>query len=429
MSPNLGLSEAREADRTPQLNDARVRYPLSVRSLDGSTHAADSKVWDVIVIGAGPAGSSAARAAANGGASVLLLDRAVFPRYKTCGGGIVGESEHYIPDSALWTIEQRVNEVFFTNRQKWPVRHHEQTPFLGMVRREEFDQALVDEAKAAGVRFCDGESARGISEADGVVTVRTSTRKLAARVVIGADGTSGRVGRYVGVDCERVDLGLEYEIQTTPSREDLVGKVLLDWGKAPGSYAWVFPKRDSLTVGVIQRKGHPDQTRAYLYEWVRHLGLDAFPVVTSSGHLTQWRKPGSPLRLGSVLVTGDAAGLLEPWTREGISFALRSGTWAGEAAARAVSGAAFEFDLESYENRVKTKLSAEQMTGAAILRAFERHPGLFQALLSNTHYARRFFVRFCRGETSLAFFSRHRMVLKLTRALGFFPHLPHTPMS
>ena len=90
---------------------------------------------------------------------------------------------------------------------------------------------------------------------------------------------------------------------------------MLDWGPMPGSYGWVFPKGDLLTVGVIAARGQGDGTRRYLREFTGRLGLAGYPAARDSGHLTHCRADGSPLRRGRVLVAGDAAGLLEPWTR------------------------------------------------------------------------------------------------------------------
>ena len=84
-----------------------------------------------------------------------------------------------------------------------------------------------------------------------------------------------------------------------------------------------------LTVGVITAKGHPAETKKYLTDFVAQQRLSHLPVVRESGHQTRCRTEDSPLGLGRVLVAGDAAGLLEPWTREGISYAVRSGRLAG----------------------------------------------------------------------------------------------------
>ncbi|MGN6325145.1 geranylgeranyl reductase family protein [Pseudolysinimonas sp.] len=343
--------------------------------------------WDVVVVGAGPAGSAAARAAAAQGARTLLVDRARFPRYKTCGGGITGWSLRELPDAVQATFEDRITRLGIgrDGRDRHWIASAE--PFLGMVRRADFDQALVDGAVAAGAFFRDGVAVRGIAEdADGV-RLRTDDGELLAGTVVGADGTGGRTAGYVGVHYGGTDLGLEVEL-AAPEHE-WRGRALFDWGPDAGSYAWLFPKRDTLTVGVIQRTGVPDRTRAYLDRWLGQLGLASAERLHDSGHLTRWRTSTSPLRRGRVLVAGDAAGLLEPWTREGISFALRSGRMAGEAAA---SG-----DLELYVRRVGSELVPQQRAGATMLRVMERFPAAYHRGLAGTPAGRRLFLDLCRG--------------------------------
>jgi geranylgeranyl reductase family protein len=367
----------------------------------------DQSLWDVVVVGAGPAGSTAARVAAEGGASVLLIDRARFPRYKTCGGGLIGLSVDSLPASVLHTVERRIDSVRFSLRGR-ATRTRSATPaFLALVQRAAFDDALAAAAVDAGATFVDGVVVTSIEEGE-VVVLSTSQGEIRGRVVIGADGTSGRCGRYVGVTTGGVDLGLELEIERPAG--DRSDAILFDWGPHAGSYGWLFPKADVLTVGVIQAKGNPDQTRRYLDSWVRELRLDGQPVQRSSGHLTQWRTQESPLRRGSVIVAGDAAALLEPWTREGISFALRSGNWAGEAAAtaaRTVGGR--ESALGGYVRRVETRLAPDIAAGARLLRLFERHPRLIHFALA-TPTGTRVFLRVCRGETTFAGILRNRVL-------------------
>lgn len=368
----------------------------------------DQREWDVVVVGAGPAGSTAARVAAERGASVLLIDRARFPRYKTCGGGLIGISLDLIPASVLPTIERSIETVRFSLRGGRGRRHSARPAFLAMVRRERFDDALAKAAVAAGATFVDGVQVKAISENE-LVTLTTSAGDIRAKVVIGADGTNGQSGRYVGVTPEAVDLGLEVEL--VDSTNAWAGEVFLDWGSDRGSYAWMFPKDGTLTIGVIEAKGSPDSTRAYLDTWVGQLGLAANEVQSSSGHLTQWRRPDSPLRRGNVIVAGDAAALLDPWTREGISYALRSGTWAGEAAA---SG-----DLEGYLARIKREIGPEIAAGRRMLRFFEKHPGVVHVVMGYSGIGARLFVSVCRGRTTLAKILRHRLPGGILRVLGY----------
>jgi geranylgeranyl reductase family protein len=368
----------------------------------------DARLWDVVVVGAGPAGSSAARSAAEAGASVLLVDRAAFPRYKTCAGGLIGASLANIPHAVLETVEDRPRRAVFTRNGEHSLTIERQAPFLGMVDRERFDAALADAAVAAGATFRDGVAVRDVRETPGEVELETDGGILRARVVVGADGSASRIARYVGVRYRVSDLGLEDEV---PMGSDTSWRstMLIDWGPTPGSYAWVFPKADVAAIGVIQRMGDPDATRAYLAAWKARLGVSDSPTVHTSGHLTRWREPDSPMRRGRVVVAGDAAGLLEPWLREGISFALRSGTWAGEAAAAA---SADPGRLDDYVRRVRRVLFPEQRSGALLLAVFERMPWLLHWALGSRP-AQSYFVRYGRGETTLTRFWGPRWIMPL----------------
>src|ERR1700683_5343302 len=199
--------------------------------------------------------------------------------------------------------------------------------------------------------------------------------------MIGAEGSASVTARHVGVTLGQVDLGLEAEVAVPPPlRQRWRGRVLLDWGRSPGSYAWIFPKDDRLTVGVIAARGTGDGTRRYLQDFLDHHGLASFARIQDSGHITRCRTGTSPLRKGRVLVAGDAAGLLEAWTREGISFALRSGALAGAIGAQAAkrSGPA-EADRtpDEYTTAISAALIPEMLAGYRLLSALGRHRSVF----------------------------------------------------
>lgn len=204
---------------------------------------------------------------------------------------------------------------------------------------------------------------------------------------------------------DQVDLGLELEIPVPPTvAEDWSGRVLIDWGPLPGSYGWVFPKGDTLTVGVISARGDGAATKRYLEDFVAKQGLAGFEPAISSGHLTRCRNDDSPLSRGRVLVCGDAAGLLEPWTREGISFALRSGRLAGEWAVR-ISEAHDAVDARrqalNYAFAIKAGLGVEMSVGRRMLSVFERRPGMLHAAITGFRPAWKAFADITRGVTSL----------------------------
>jgi geranylgeranyl reductase family protein len=365
--------------------------------------------WDVAVVGGGPAGLAAAIEAAGAGARTVVLERGAHPRYKTCGGGLIGTSLAVAGAHIAVPAREQVRTVTVTLAGGRPFTRTDDRPLLAMVTREEFDDALRRAAEAAGATVRQRCPVRGISQEESHACVRLAGgASVRARVVVGADGSAGVCGRYVGVRCGQVDLGLELELPVTPGVQDeWLGRVLLDWGPIPGSYGWVFPKRDRLTVGVIAARGQGELTRQYLRDFTGRLGLAGFPPAQDSGHLTRCRHDDSPVRRGRVLVAGDAAGLLEPWTREGISFALRSGALAGMAAAAAAApGGEADLALDGYLAALGRELIPEMAAGRRLLTAFSRHPGAFHAGLA-TGKGWRMFGRFCRGETSWLAVARH----------------------
>ncbi|MCB5909454.1 geranylgeranyl reductase family protein [Streptomyces pinistramenti] len=372
----------------------------------------NEQVWDVVVVGAGPAGASAAHAAACTGRRVLLLEKAELPRYKTCGGGIIGPSRDSLPPGFELPLRDRVHAVTFSLNGRMTRTRRSKNMLFGLINRPEFDEELVKAAKDAGAQIRTGvgvsrveQHGTAVPDRRTVAVVLSDGEVILARAVVGADGSSGRIGAHVGVKLDQVDLGLESEIPVPPTvAEDWAGRVLIDWGPLPGSYGWVFPKGDTLTVGVISARGEGAATKRYLEDFIGRLGLAGFEPSISSGHLTRCRSDDSPLSRGRVLVAGDAAGLLEPWTREGISFALRSGRLAGEWAVR-VSEAHDAVDARrqalNYAFAIKAGLGVEMSVGRRMLALFSRRPGLLHAALTGFRPAWNAFAKITRGTTTL----------------------------
>jgi geranylgeranyl reductase family protein len=365
----------------------------------------------------------AAHAAASQGKRVVILERFRIPRYKTCAGGLIGASLKALPAGFAPPVKAIATTFTFSMGSRAGKTKAAKVPLINLVNRDEFDALLVKAAVAAGAVVYDDAVVTHLTAEDDVmrVTVR-NLGEVRARTVVGADGSAGRSAAYVGVVAEQVYLGLEIELATPPDQaEEWASRVLVDWGTIPGGYAWVFPKGDTLSVGVVNERGHPDEARAYLRDFLARLELDKQEVVVSSGHLARCRTQDSPLYRGRVLVAGDAAGLLEPWTREGISFALRSGTMAGRAAARAAeAGSAAEVDtaMTGYAGEVTATLVPEMLAGRMFLRAFTRHPRLFYAAIILFSWTWDFVVNSISGDLSFSEITQRRWVRVLLRTLG-----------
>jgi geranylgeranyl reductase family protein len=366
----------------------------------------------------------AALAAASQRKRVVILERFRIPRYKTCAGGLIGASMNALPAGFAPPVRATATSFTFSLRGCSERTRHSNVPLVNLVRRDEFDALLVDAAVAAGSTVYDNTIVTQLTAEDDAMRITTRNRgDMRARIVVGADGSAGRSGAYVGVVLDQVDLGLEVEL-VTPSDQsrDWANRILIDWGTISGAYAWVFPKGDTLSVGVIAERGNPGLTRSYLSDFLARLDLDRQEAVVSSGHLARCRTRDSPLYRDRVLVAGDAAGLLEPWTREGISFALRSGTIAGAAAAQAAaaaSAAEVAAVMTAYAKEISTTLAPEMSAGRMFMRAFTRHPRIFYMAIIIFPKAWDFVVHTISGDTNFADITKWRLVRMLLLALGF----------
>lgn len=378
------------------------------------------RVWDVAVVGAGPAGAMAGYEAARAGASVVILERAELPRYKTCGGGLTAVSLATLPPEVDVPVSSIATRAEFTLRGGRHLARANANPLLRMVNRADFDAELVRVSVASGAELMAPALVRSIDISDTSAISLSDGRVVRARVIVGADGTGGPVARLLSPSYSQVDVGLEVEVRCPPeARERWDGSLLIDWGPLPGSYAWVFPKGDVLTVGVIGDRSSGAELRGYLADFTASVGLADAEVVVSSGHLTRCRAAGSPLASASVLMAGDAAGLLEPWTREGISFALRSGRVAGVAAAAMarLPLADRAARADEYAGEITATLGAEVAAGAAFLSAFARRPLLFHRLIA-TPPGWAVFRRIVSGQTSFERLARRSWLQAALRRMS-----------
>ncbi|MGW7433391.1 geranylgeranyl reductase family protein [Streptomyces sp. NPDC054861] len=367
----------------------------------------DSSVRDVIVVGAGPAGATAARVCAEHGLRTLLLERAAIPRYKTCGGGLIGASLAALPPGLPLRTYDTAGRFTFSHNGRRERTLTSASPTCAMVYRSELDQALTEAAAAAGAEVQDTTALNSLDQEGDTVTVRTNRgESLHARVVIGADGSASRVARYVGVRCAQVDLALEAEVPVDERTADRWrGRMLMEWGPLPGSFGWVFPKGDVCTAGVVAARGNPQALRAYKEDFLTRHGLLGPRPLHDTGHLTRCRYPDSPLARGRVLVAGDAAALLDHWSREGISYALRSGRLAGDAAAGVVSAsdtAEAEAAVGRYGRQVDAALGAEMRASRTLMDLFTLNPGLVHTALTRVPPAWRSLDQYIAGRTSVA---------------------------
>ena len=328
--------------------------------------------YDAIVVGAGPAGATASYRLAAAGASVLLLDRARFPRDKPCGGGVTIRALRQLPFEIDPVVEDVVRgfELRIGHRRGFERRAAE--PLALMTQRSRLDLYLVEQAVAAGAEFRDGvrvTRASGCSvEADGTL--------LEGTVLLAADGANGVVARSLGlpVDCDR-PVALEGSIPYgRVARERYTGRLVLEFGTVPGGYGWVFPKGDHVNVGVGGWASEGPRLRGHLARLCASHGMDPVELQGLRGHRLPLRRPGSALARGRVAVVGDAAGLVDPLSGDGMYEAFMSARLASEQALAIIAGDADGF--EPYAERLEAELAPLVRASWGAKRALDRFPRL-----------------------------------------------------
>ncbi|MFL5905536.1 MAG: FAD-dependent monooxygenase, partial [Solirubrobacteraceae bacterium] len=201
--------------------------------------------FDAIVVGAGPAGSAAAHRLASAGASVLLLDRARFPRDKPCGGGLTGRAVRLLPESVDSVVEDRATRVRLRAFYRGGYARESAEPLVLLTQRSRLDAFLAERAAAAGADFRDGVR---VEHVEGTTVELAGGGKATAGVLIGADGANGVVARSLGLAQEIVH-GVALE-GNAPFDAAYRSTLLLEFGAVPGGYGWLFPKAEYLNVGV-----------------------------------------------------------------------------------------------------------------------------------------------------------------------------------
>ena len=318
---------------------------------------------DVAVVGAGPSGSMAARAAAEQGAAVILLEehpKVGLPIFCAEGLSLSGLKDAGV-EPAPEIVSQRITKVRFYAPNG---RYLELTPtdWVGYtINRDVFDRLLSERAVEAGAELMTGTRATEVLKQGGVVSGVQARRggeamRIEAKAVIGADGCASTVRRTAGLGRWYTDFVTcaQYRLGNLSLDEPEVNELYLGSKVAPGAYAWVFPKSGEVAnVGVGVRRIHTEPPIAYLKRFVNSdPRFREAKVLMVNGGITPVSGLVDKVVDDGVMLVGDAAGQLIPCTGAGVHAGVVAGRIAGEVAARAADeGEVSASRLYEYERR------------------------------------------------------------------------------
>jgi geranylgeranyl reductase family protein len=354
--------------------------------------------YDAIVLGAGPAGSTAARHLARSGAKVLLLDKAAFPRDKPCGGGVTFRADE-ANDLDLSSVTER--EIYGVRVSAAMGRRFARTSprlLARMTQRSNLDGFLAEHAARAGADFRDGAPVRAIEVEGEGVRVRSNGDAYEARLLIGTDGVNGVAARALGLRPageHAVALEANYpgDARVMAEWEHFIA---LDLGGIPGGYGWVFPKGDHLNVGVGGWKSAGPDLRRLLSKYCAYYGFDEAKLFAHRGYQLPLRRDGQPIVRGPAMLAGDAAALVDPLSGEGIWAAFVSGRLAAEEAQRYLAGDVA--DLAGYQRALDAEMGEEILTSRRLMAVFQRLPAFSVLMLKYNGLFWRYLTEIIRGE-------------------------------
>lgn len=291
--------------------------------------------FDVIVIGAGVAGSSASYDLASAGLKVLVLEKEKLPRYKTCGGGVVLRAANLLSFEITLVVQKVILSAdVYDQENKLKFLIKSESPMIFFVMRAELDNYILFKALEKGAIVNDHAEVKGIDAGADTVKIKTDNQTFLANYVIAADGATGfsmthfklnkNIARVPAIESEiKVDKKTFNRFKNTAR---------FDFGFVPHGYGWVFPKKDHLSVGVAFMK----KVNQSIQDWFKkYLNL----LEIRSENILDEQKHGYVIPLingkvnccnGRVLFAGDNLGLADPLTAEGISFAIETGRLAAK---------------------------------------------------------------------------------------------------
>lgn len=310
--------------------------------------------YDVVIIGAGPGGISAAHNLINNNMSCLLIDKQKFPRNKLCAGGITAKTFELIKDLKLQDKFSSENTVISYGAKLY-LEYEYMAEINGkdltfLVDRFDFDEYLVKEYKKKGGAFIEEARVDNIDTKNNRITLDKG-EEIKFKYIIGADGAVGITSRLVDKKFKANGFCLQVEIDRDKFDYES-NNMALYYGVIPQGYGWIFPKKDTLTIGFGTDYDKNINYHEEFEKFLKNLGISCDRSEFKGALLPFGRHMKTPVNKDkNLLLVGDAAGLVDPITGEGIYFAMLSGIKASDVIISALNESNSN-EIDKYEKEI-----------------------------------------------------------------------------
>jgi geranylgeranyl reductase family protein len=373
-------------------------------------------MFDCIIVGAGPAGGSAAYHLAKQGHSVLVLEKASFPREKACGGGVSPAIAQWFDFDFSPVVQNYVSQVKYTFKMSDPAEVELQgiTP-MWMVQRGQFDNFLLEQATAKGAEFKSGVEVTAANLQGDTWQVQTNNGTFEGKYLIAADGANSTVANFLGLGNTPAIAAASLQIPGTVSDRHKT-TAFFDFGSLKNGFMWCFPKANgySLSAAYVRDvKGKPEELKKQLIKYAESFNLDISQGEYQEHPLNLWQKD-RPLHSDRALLVGEAAGMVDPLIGEGIRPAIFTGVKAAAAVIAARQGDANA--LASYTQTVNQEWGGNLAKADFLAGLFFKAPKIAYKMGVKRPAAGQLMGKILCGELSYS-----QVAEKATQKLKFIP--------